>query len=123
MKFCWITLHVNNMEESLKFYHELLGVEISERFNAGEDTEIVMLGEPDKPKVELICDKNDKIEIESNGISVGFEVDSLDKAMEYVKDNGISIKRGPISPNETTSFFFIEDPNGIEIQLVEHKQA
>ncbi|AFS77563.1 glyoxalase/bleomycin resistance protein/dioxygenase [Gottschalkia acidurici 9a] len=121
MKFCWITLHVKNMDESLKFYHELLGLKISERFNAGEGTEIVMLGEQDKPKIELICSEDNKVEVQSNGISIGFEVDSLDKAIEYVKENNISIKRGPISPIPTTRFFFIDDPNGIEIQLVEHK--
>lgn len=121
MKFCWITLNVNNMDESIKFYHELLGVEILERFNAGEDMEIAMLGEPDKPKIELIHNKRNKVVAQGTGISIGFEVDSLNKAMEYVKDKSISIKRGPVSPSPTTRFFFIDDPNGIEIQIVEHK--
>ena len=120
MKFCWITLHVKDIKESLKFYHELLGVEISERFSTG-DSEIVMLGESDKPKIELICDKSEGVEIKSRGISIGFEVDSLDDAMNYVKSNNIPIEKGPISPSPNISFFFIKDPNGIEIQLVEHK--
>ena len=44
MNFCWVTLNVTNMENSLKFYHEILGLKISAQFNAGEDREIVMLG-------------------------------------------------------------------------------
>lgn len=57
MEFCWITLNVNDLEESLKFYHELLGLNVFSRFKAGEDTEIAMLGEEDKPKIELIDNK------------------------------------------------------------------
>lgn len=121
MEFCWITLHVRNLEESIKFYHELLGVEIVQRFNAGEDTEIAFLGKIDKPKIELLHNKKDRVVAQATGLSVGFEVDSLDQAMEYIKANNIPIKSGPIQPSPTTRFFFIEDPNSITIQIVEHK--
>ena len=46
MNFCWITLRVADMEESLKFYHEILGLPICTR-HGGPDMEIVMLGEED----------------------------------------------------------------------------
>ena len=41
MNFCWITFYVRNMEESLKFYHDIIGLEIAEHFHAGEDREIL----------------------------------------------------------------------------------
>ena len=28
MNFCWITLNVSNMEKSLKFYHEIIGLKL-----------------------------------------------------------------------------------------------
>ncbi len=122
MEFCWITIQVNDLEESLKFYHGLLGLKIASRFKAGENIEIAMLGEENKPKIELIDDKNSNNRINTEGISIGFQVDSLDQTMEYLKDKGITIKRGPFSPNPSISFFFISDPNGIDIQLVENKE-
>jgi len=109
------------MEESLKFYNELLGVKILERFSSGEEMEIAMLGEEDKPKIELIYNRSNVVENQTKGISIGFEVDSLEGTMSYVKSKNIPIIRGPISPSPKVSFFFIHDPNGIEIQLVEHK--
>lgn len=118
MNFCWITINVNNMEESLKFYHEVIGLKILERFNPSEGIEIAMLGEIEGTKIELIHN-NKNVSVQSEGISVGFEVKSLDKAIEFVKDKNIIIKRGPISPIPSTRFFFIDDPNGVEIQLVE----
>ena len=110
MNFCWITLHVNNMEESIKFYKDVIGLKISERFNIGEEIEIVMLGQNRGPKVEIICNKKQKAPQLKEGISIGFEVESLDKAIDLIKDKNIPIKRGPISPNPSTKFFFIDDP-------------
>ncbi|MGC9384466.1 MAG: VOC family protein [Kosmotogaceae bacterium] len=121
MDFCWITIHVNDLEESLRLYTGLLGMKVFRRFRSGDDVEIAMLGEENSTKIELIDDNNYKAKLSSKGISIGFEVDSLNAAMEYVKNNGIEIKSGPISPNHSISFFFIEDPNGIEIQIVENK--
>ncbi|AGF55562.1 lactoylglutathione lyase [Clostridium saccharoperbutylacetonicum] len=120
MNFCWITLNVSNMEKSLKFYHEVIGLEIFEKFNAGEDLEIVMLGEKDGTKLELIHNKKLNIPAKAERLSIGFQVKSLDEAMELLKNNNISIKRGPISPKPGTIFLFVEDPDGIEVQIVEH---
>ena len=120
MNFCWITLNVSNMEESLNFYHEIIGLKISERFNVGEDIEIAMLGETDGSKVELIYNKKQNVLARSEGLSIGFQVKSLDEAMELLKNKNIPIKRGPISPLPSSRFFFIADPNGIEIQIVQH---
>ncbi len=118
MKFCWITLNVKDMEESIHFYHEVIGLKIAERFLMGNETEIVMLGENEETKVELICDKNNVVQ--NSGFSIGFEVASLEKAMEQLREKNIPIIRGPISPNPSISFFFIKDPDGIEIQIVQH---
>lgn len=120
MRFCWITLNVKNMDASIKFYNEVIGLKIAERFKAGDDMEIAMLGEADGVKVELIS--NQRVTAQSTGISIGFEVDSLDKALELMSEKNIPIKRGPISPMPTTRFFFIDDPNGFEVQIVEHNQ-
>ena len=40
MKFCWCTIMVKNMEESLKFYTEILGLDVDKRFQAGPGLEI-----------------------------------------------------------------------------------
>lgn len=120
MKFCWVTLNVDNFEESLKFYCELLGLEQCSRFTAGGDVEIAMLGEKNKPKIELISSSKNKVANRGTGISIGFEVDSLEKAMEYVQSHHVAITKGPFSPTPKIRFFYVNDPNGIEIQLVEN---
>lgn len=122
MNLCWITLTVNNIEESLTFYCDILNLNVAERFKAGEDTEIVMLGNKDEVKIELICYKGVEI-LERKGLSIGFTVESLEKTIDYLKENNIELESPIISPNPMTRFFFVKDPNGIQIQFVEEKES
>lgn len=120
MKFCWSTITVKNMEESLKFYQEIVGLSVNRRFQAGPGVEIVFLGDGET-KVELIFNKEIKDVSFGQSISWGFEVDSVDEMMKLVKEKGIGIHSGPFQPNPNTKFFFVLDPNGLKIQFVESK--
>ncbi len=106
------------MEESLKFYRDILKLDIVNRFNAGPGVEIVFLGKGET-KVELIYDANNRDIEMCNNIALGFGVDSLDQMMDFVKAKGIDIHSGPFEPNPNTRFFFVQDPNGLRIQFVE----
>lgn len=118
MKFCWSTLNVRNVEESVQFYTEIIGLEVMNRFNAGPK-EIVFLGKGDT-KIELIGGGEEGEINVGNDISWGFETDSLDQALELVKAKGITVVSGPIQPNPHVKFFFIKDPNGLMVQIVEN---
>lgn len=120
MNFCWVTLHVKNLEDSLAFYHGLLGLPIDSR-PGGDSASIAMLGEKDRPRIELLQGQPESGEPFRSDITVGVRVESLEKTMEYLKEKQIPIVRGPISPNPATSFIFIKDPDGYEVQLVEEK--
>jgi len=118
-KFLWATINVRDMEESLRFYQEVVGLTIDRRYQARPGVEITFLGKGGT-KIELI--KNDEIKDINIGenISLGFEVDSVDDMMEFVKAKGIPIHSGPSQPNPNIKFFYILDPNGLKIQFVEH---
>ena len=119
MKFCWSTLMVKNLEESLKFYNEIVGLNVSRRFNAGPGVEIAFLGDGET-KIELICNEALKEVSFGRDISLGFEVNSVDEMITLVKEKGIDIESGPFNPNPHTKFFYILDPNGLKIQFVEN---
>lgn len=119
MKFSWVTLHVKDIEKSLKFYQGVLHLPLNSRFNAN-GVEIVMLGEDEKTKIELLQDGKSHITGGAAGVSIGLEVESLDKSLAYMESKGFSIA-GPFSPSPHISFFFIEDPDGVSVQLLEQK--
>lgn len=120
MKFCWTTIMVKDMEESLKFYQEIVGLSIDRRFKSGDEVEIVFLGDGET-KVELIENKKIKEVKIGQDISLGFETASLEKMMSYVKEKGIEIHSGPFQPNPHTKFFYVLDPNNLKIQFVEQR--
>src|SRR5680860_202430 len=104
MKFCWTTITVNNLEEYLKFYQEIIGLTINIRFKAEPGTEIVFLGNGET-KLELISNKtNRKVNIGLD-ISIGFEVESVDKMIIFLKEKGIEIHSGPFNQIPILSFF------------------
>ena len=119
MKFLWTTIIVKDMEESIKFYQDVVGLKVVDKFNAGPDMHIAFLGEGET-KIELIFSEKLKDMDAGNAVTLGFEVDSLDEMINFVNEKGISIKTGPIQPNPTLKYFIILDPNGLKIQFAEH---
>jgi lactoylglutathione lyase len=81
--------------------------------------EICFLGEGET-KVELIYNPNQKASGHVEGISLGFEVESVDEKIKFIKGKGMEIAGGPVQPNPHIKFFFVKDPNGVNIQFVEN---
>lgn len=117
MSFCWCTVHVKDIDESIKFYEDVVGLKVNKRFSGGEKTEIAFLGSGDT-QLELIGGAG---VFEGSGISIGFLVDDLDAKMAFVKEKDIAVHSGPFAPNPVTRFFFVQDPDGLLVQFVEQK--
>ncbi|WP_411735253.1 VOC family protein [Paenibacillus sp. M2] len=118
IKLNWITLRVSNLEASLSFYHDMLGLPIQRKFES-RGRQIAMLGMENEAKLELIEGSESILKPEA-GVSIGYEVNSLDEAMERLAELNIPIVRGPIQPNPHLRFIYITDPDGFEVQLAEH---
>ena len=121
MEFCWITLPVRDMEKSLYFYHNVLGLPICSR-HEGNGAEIVMLGEKKQPKVELICRPGAGEDHFVSSISVGLTVNTIAEAVNLLKQHNIAVEEEPVAPNPYLLFLFIKDPDGYTVQLVETKK-
>ena len=119
MKFTWVTLHVSDIEQSLRFYRELLGLKIVREFG-DENHKIVFLAGDNETQLELICDKSERIENAGRGVSVGFGVTGLDEKIAGLKAAVTAPIAGPISPNPHIKFYLIPDPDGYTIQLYEN---
>lgn len=118
MKFSFVTLHVNHLEESIRFYEDILGLKVMRRFEAGPGREIAFMG-GDGAEVELIGDASCEADGLNEKISLGFEVPSLDACMLDLQEKGVPIVSGPFQPNPKTRFIFIQDPDEVMIELIE----
>jgi lactoylglutathione lyase len=117
MKFNHVTLSVEDIEKSVHFYRDIIGLEIKRRFPAGPGREIVFLGSGDT-EVELIGGAgHDSVEL-GEGISMGFVTESLEDMIVLLRDNGYETNGNIINPQPNVRFFFAKDPDGYNIQFI-----
>ena len=120
MQFLWTTITVQDMDESLGFYEQIVGLSLQRRVKTNKTTELAFLG-TGPTMIELIHRSQQEPQSMSKNISIGFAVDDLDAAMQHIKEEGLEIFEGPFSPNPQIRFFYVLDPNGLKIQFVERR--
>jgi len=110
------TVFVANMDASIRFYTEVLGLKLTNRF--GGDWATVKAGEsltiglhPISPKYPSPGTKG--------SVVIGLEIDiAIDKAVARLLQSGVQIK-GTVTRSEAGNFATLEDPDGNEIYLWE----
>lgn len=120
MRFCWTTISVNSMKDSLDFYENIVGLKLNRRVTIPNGPDMAFLGEGET-EIELIWNGDKAYEAISENISIGFQVDNLEDMMGFLEGKGIKLESPVIEPNPTTRFFFVKDPNGLRVQFVESK--
>jgi lactoylglutathione lyase len=118
MNISWITLRVSNLDDSLAFYRDLLGLAVEREFG-GSEQKIVFLGGKEDTKIELFWKPGEKIENVGKGVSIGFEVSNLEEWTDKIQKSAKYSITEPFSPNPSIRFCFISDPDGYRIQLCE----
>lgn len=121
MKMSFVTITVKNMEESIKFYTEVIRLNVLKSFSPQSGTNITFLKGDDGGMVELIeyGDNSQAQEKSRTIVSIGMSVKNLDKEMKNLEEMNVPIIRGPINVPSGERFLFVEDPNGVEIELIE----
>lgn len=122
MKYLWTTIYVKNLDESIAFYSNLVGLKVQKRFPAGPGMEIVFMGNGinDETLVELIADSKNRTISFGESISIGFATDSVDAMLDTVESQNIPVHSGPFE-TPGFKFFCIKDPNGLNVQFFQQK--
>ena len=110
------TIIVGNMDKSIRFYTEILGLKLTNRF--GNDWATVSAGEgltigihPASPKYPHPGTKG--------SIILGLDIDvPVETAVSRLADHGVAVK-GSIVRSEPGNFVSLEDPDGNDIYLWE----
>lgn len=118
MDFSLVTIYIRDMDVSIRFYHELLGMEVRTRHAIGAGGEMAILGKEGCPNLELLCIA-DRTDYAYAGFSIGFSVANLEETMLQLEKQGFPMLRGPISPAPHIRLAFFRDPDGVEIELIE----
>jgi lactoylglutathione lyase len=127
MRILHTMLRVGDLERSLRFYTEVLGMRLLRRndYPEGKFT-LAFVGygeESDSAVLELTHNWGvGKYELGNAYGHVAIAVDNAFKACEEVKRRGGKVTReaGPMK-HGTTVIAFVEDPDGYKIELIERK--
>ncbi|KUO72365.1 MAG: S-D-lactoylglutathione methylglyoxal lyase [Desulfosporosinus sp. BRH_c37] len=116
MEVKYATIVVKDMDESIKFYAEVMGFEIDSQYNPQPGIMITLMKGKGDAMIELIKDT-----IHGIGLySVGMKVEDLNTTVKELKSKGAKITLGPV-PIMVGSLAFLEDPNGVRIALIQHE--
>jgi len=115
MKIKYTTMIVKDMEESIKFYTEVMGFEIDSQYDLGPAGAITLLKGEGETMVEIIQNPVN----EPGLFSMGMDVEDLETTLEELKAKGAKVTMEP-TPITVGTLAFIEDPNGVRIALIQH---
>jgi lactoylglutathione lyase len=114
MKVKYATIGVADMDESIKFYTDVMGLEIDSQINPRPGFTITFLKGDGDAMIELI-------ETPEKGLlSVGMEVENMNTTVKELKSKGTKIIQEPRSIADGTIIAFLQDPNGVQIGLIQH---
>ena len=115
MKMLHVTINTSCFEEELKFYQEIVGLQIVNDRRPGR--EMVFLANGDgETQIEIIGDPNASDAFNEN-VSVGFKTEDPAKKREELIAMGMEATP-MITPGPGVSFFFVTDPAGLRVQFM-----
>ena len=123
MKFLHTMVRVRDIDDSLDFYCNKLGMVEKRRMDieAGRFT-LIFLAAPETPEAELELTYNWDPEEYGEGRNFGhlaFSVDNIYETCQHLMDNGVTINRPPRDGNMA----FVRSPDNISIELLQKGDA
>lgn len=112
-----VTIYVKNLEESMEFYTDVLGLTEKKRISPQPFLHLVFLQDEAGNIVELIKNDYDNTtnENETGRVTLGFKVENLKEISSLLESKNVKIEPGPMP-----GYIFIYDPNGVKIGLKEN---
>ena len=114
---------VNDLERTVAFYRDVLGLEEIKRHKSPRGSELVFLktaGSEDL--IEITCfPGSGPVQVQPDLTHLAFEVESLAEFEKHLAQHGLKYSDGPTTSSSGTTFAFIDAPEGYEIELIQKK--
>lgn len=106
---------VENLDESARFYTDILGMEEVRRFSPMPNLTIAFFKGEGEATIELVEGEEGK----SGLYMVGIEVEDMDAEVARLKEKGVELTRGPLGEPGGPKIAFLKGPDGVEIELIQ----
>ena len=114
-------MRVSDMEQTIAFYTEILGLEVLERKTSPRGSHLAFLQVPNSDElIELTSfPPSGPVKVQEDLVHLAFQVESLDATIASLTAKGVKITDGPTQTASGSRFLFIDAPDGYEIELIE----
>lgn len=114
-------MRVDDLERTIAFYRDVLGLEVVERHESPRGSRLAFLKAPGSEELIEVCSypASGPVRMQEDLVHLAFEVDDLDAAIADLTRKGVPITDGPTTTSSGTRFAFIDAPEKYEVELIE----
>jgi lactoylglutathione lyase len=112
---------LNDLERTVKFYKDVLGLEEVRRHKSPRGSELVFLKAPQSEELIELCHfpSSGPVQVQPDLTHLAFEVESLQAFGKHLANLGIQYSDGPHMKDDGGGIAFIDAPEGYEIELIQ----
>jgi lactoylglutathione lyase len=120
-KFLHTRMRVSDMEQTIQFYTDVLGLEVLERKTSPRGSHLAFLKVPNSEElIELTSfPPSGPVTVQEDLIHLAFQVENLDDTIASLNAKGVKVTDGPTRTSSGSRFIFIDAPDGYEVELIE----
>ncbi|MGA3006499.1 MAG: VOC family protein [Opitutaceae bacterium] len=115
-------LRVNDLERTVTFYQEALGLTLDRRHLSPRGAQLAFLRTPNSDEEIEICQMPPgapSVQVQPDLMHLAFAVDDLEKFAGELKKKGYGLSDGPTKSSSGWKIAFIDAPEGYEVELIE----
>jgi len=112
---------VNDLEKTVRFYKEVLGLEEVKRSKSGRGSELVFLKAPGSEELIEICHYpgSGPVQVQPDLTHLAFQVEDWTAFEAHLARLGVAVSDGPHRASDGRIIAFVDAPEGYEIELIQ----
>jgi lactoylglutathione lyase len=114
-------MRVNDIERTLSFYQNALGLTVSRRHTSPRGAQLAFLKTPNSDEEIELCQlpNSPSVEVQPDLMHLAFEVEDLEAFAAQLKKKGFALSDGPTQTGSGSTIAFIDAPEGYEVELIQ----
>jgi lactoylglutathione lyase len=114
-------MRVNDIERTVKFYEEALGLKVGRRHTSPRGAQLVFLRTPNSDEEIELCQLpgSPPVKVQPDLMHLAFEVDDLAAFAAGLAGKGYKLSDGPTKTGSGSIIAFIDAPEGYEVELIQ----
>lgn len=112
---------VQDLDKTVSFYKDVLGLQETGRHTSGRGSQLVFLKAPESEEEIELCkfDESGPVQVGPDLTHLAFEVDDLEAFARAAAAKGYPLSDGPHRSSSGSVIGFIDAPEGYEIELIQ----